>query len=291
MQPKERSGGYTETYGTGSYGTTGLGTSTYSNTGLSYGSGYQTSLPQVTQLPTTLEKKERPAVVHETVLPEERVEIQPVIHRERELLEVHQIVQPMVEKGFVPTEIRAVTLPSESKAELRESTDEFQRRYNEELVRHKSFVNVQPVKKERLEKPAIVEEVIRKKVIEEVQPVIHREIVTPVIIQQTLPIYEKIVEAPRFFLDEQKSVIDLGTKQFQAQQYSSSFGTSGLGTQQYSTASTGLAAQQYSPSGLGTQQYSSGLETQPYSSGLGAQQYATGATASFNQPYASRIAS
>jgi len=89
--------------------------------------------------PTWVEKKERAPVIHETVLPQERVEIQPVIHREREQLEVHQIVQPMVERGVTATEFKTVTLPAERKAEIRESDIDFQRRYQEEFVRHKSF--------------------------------------------------------------------------------------------------------------------------------------------------------
>jgi len=48
-----------------------------------------------------------------------------------------------------------------------------------------------------VENAPIVHETIIHKVIEEVQPVIYKEVDRPVLIKETLPIYEKIVEAPR----------------------------------------------------------------------------------------------
>jgi hypothetical protein len=204
LGPKER-GQYSEGYGSSTYGTTP--STTYgSNVGL--GQTYGTTRME----PTFVEKKERAPVIQETVLPEERVEIQPIIHREREQLEVHQVVQPMRERDIVATEVRSLVLPAETRQEVRESDVEFQRRYQDELLKYNSGLNIQPVKHERFEKPPIVEEIVRKKVIEEIQPIIYRETIKPVIIQETLPIYEKIVEAPRMFFEEQRSVIDLGVK-------------------------------------------------------------------------------
>jgi hypothetical protein len=206
VSPKERT--YYSTHETGTtYGTSSFGTAT------------STRLE-----PTFVEKKERAPVIQETVLPEERVEIQPIIHREREQLEVHQVVQPMKEKDIVATEIRTLVRPAETRQEVRESDLEFQRKYQDELLRYKSGMNVQPVKHERFEKPPIIEEVIRKKVIEEVQPIIYRETIRPVIIQETLPIYEKIVEAPRMFVEEQRSVIDLGVKNLSFEHYGTTTG-------------------------------------------------------------------
>jgi hypothetical protein len=211
VSPKEKS--YYTTYETPSYGTTtSYGTS-------SFGTATSTRME-----PTFLEKKERAPVIQETVLPEERVEIQPIIHREREQLEVHQVVQPMREKDIVATEVRTLVRPAETRQEIRESDLEFQRKYQDEVLRYKSGLNVQPVKHERFEKPPIIEEVIRKKVIEEVQPIIYRETIRPVIIQETLPIYEKIVEAPRMFVQEQRSVIDLGVKNLSFEQYGTTTG-------------------------------------------------------------------
>jgi hypothetical protein len=206
LGPKDR-GQYSEGYGYSTYGTTP--STTYGST---YGSNVGLGQGTTRMEPTFIEKKERAAVIQETVLPEERVEIQPIIHREREQLEVHQVVQPMRERDIVATEVRSLVLPAETRQEVRESDVEFQRRYQDELLKYKSGLNIQPVKHERFEKPPIVEEIVRKKVIEEIQPIIYRETIKPVIIQETLPIYEKIVEAPRMFFEEQRSVIDLGVK-------------------------------------------------------------------------------
>jgi hypothetical protein len=208
--------------------------------------------------PTFLEKKERPAVIQETVLPEERIEIQPIIHREREQLEVHQVVQPMRERDIVATEVRTHVLPAETRQEVRESDVDFQRKYQDELLKYKSGLNIQPVKHERFEKTPIVEEVIKKKVIEEIQPIIYRETIKPVIIQETLPIYEKIVEAPRMYFEEQRSVIDLGVKNLSLESFRStptysSFQQQPLQTGQQQFVSGYQTGQQFVPSTSGLQ--------------------------------------
>jgi hypothetical protein len=57
-------------------------------------------------------KTEKPVIVEELIKPVERVEIQPVIHREREQVEVHHIVQPIQQQEIRPISyVREETLP------------------------------------------------------------------------------------------------------------------------------------------------------------------------------------
>jgi hypothetical protein len=135
--------------------------------------------------------QEKPAVIHERIRKEEVEEIQPIIHRECEKLEVHQITQPMVEQIVQPTVIQERSLAAETRplvnrggymgsGTLQGTTDV------------QSFHKV-------VEKAPIVVECERRKILEEIQPVVYKEILQPTIIRETKDIYEKIIEAPMIF--------------------------------------------------------------------------------------------
>jgi len=158
-----------------------------------------------------LEKRERPVVVKETILPQEKIEVQPVIHREREQLEVHEVFQPLRERDVAPTSVRHATLPAQVRAEVRESDAAFQTTYREASSRHIPEVHTQAVQREFVNRAPIVEEHVHRRIVEEVQPVLYKETIAPVVIEETQPIYEKIVEAPRIF-EEVKPMVDLGTR-------------------------------------------------------------------------------
>jgi aspartate/glutamate racemase len=127
-------------------------------------------------------------VIHERIRKEEVEEIQPIIHREHEQLEVHQILQPMVEQIVQPTVIQERLLAAETRP----------------LVHRGGYMgSVAPVAtsdvqsfRKVVEKPAISVDVERRKVLEEIQPVVYKEILQPTIIRETKDIYEKIIEAP-----------------------------------------------------------------------------------------------
>jgi len=132
--------------------------------------------------------QEKPAVIHERIRKEEVEEIQPVIHREHERLEVHQITKPMVEQIVQPTVIQERVLQAETRAPIQRGvyiggpvpagTSDVQ-----------SFHKV-------VEKSPIIYEIERKKILEEIQPVLYKEILQPTIIRQTKDIYEKVIDAP-----------------------------------------------------------------------------------------------
>ncbi|PRP89022.1 hypothetical protein PROFUN_02300 [Planoprotostelium fungivorum] len=155
--------------------------------------------------PVTLERIEKDVVVRETIHPLEKEEIQPVIYREREQLDVRQITQMLHE-----TEIRPTILETrELAAERREAIVERAEPIAENIILPSKTVDA--VERSQVIHAPIVEEIIKKTVIEEIQPVLERDIFAPTIIQNTQPIYEKIVEAPTVYR-EILQVRELGMK-------------------------------------------------------------------------------
>jgi len=150
--------------------------------------------------PTSFQRIEKPVVVHEKILPTRRTEVQPVIHRQREVVEVHKVLQPMKERDIAPTQVAHVELPAE--------------------YRGMSGITPQtvsaPMSTAQTERPPIVHENVHKKIIEEVQPVLYREVVRPVVVEATKPIWEKVVEAPRL-VEQVLPMRDLGTKYYNQQ--------------------------------------------------------------------------
>jgi len=153
---------------------------------------------------TTIERQEREAIVRETIIPQERIEVQPVIHREREVLELHQVTQPVYEKQVRATRIENTELPAEYREKIEGSQAEFQERLREGMEGLHSSVKWETVERKVIDQPPIIHETIKKIVREEVQPVIYREIVEPRVIRETLPIYERVVEAPRVFRESRE---------------------------------------------------------------------------------------
>lgn len=153
---------------------------------------------------TTIERQEREAIIRETIIPQERIEIQPVIHREREVLELHQVTQPVYEKEIRATRIEDTELPAEYREKIEGSQAEFQERLREGMEGMHSSVHWENVERKVIDQTPIIKETIKKIVREEVQPIIYREIVEPRVIRETLPIYERVVEAPRVFREQRE---------------------------------------------------------------------------------------
>jgi len=140
------------------------------------------------------EVKERPAILHEKIRKEEVEEIQPVIHRERERTEVHQVTQPIYEAETRPLSVHESVMPAETKETVRESLSaDFIEQYK---VNDKSTSEFAGTERVKIEKPPIIIESEKRRIVEEVQPIIYKEIIEPHVYKTTLPIYEKIVEAP-----------------------------------------------------------------------------------------------
>jgi hypothetical protein len=160
------------------------------------------SLPaqELSEAPVNFLKEERPAVVKERIIPLEEESIQPVIHREIEQREIHEILQPIHERQFMPATVEEKQL----QAEYRPVVGGYAPRQATAIA---PSVEYATPSRTQIVRPPIIEETIRKTIIEEVQPVIHREVVKPHIIRQTQPIFEKIVE-PEVILKETRPMIE-----------------------------------------------------------------------------------
>jgi len=195
--------------------------------------------------PTSMEKFEKPLVVKEKIFPTERTEIQPVIYRNREQMEIHQVVQPLTETDVAPTEVRHSELPASNMSYKQPAAPPPpQREFPEKIVA--------PLNASSIEKPPIVREEVHKKVIEEVQPVLYKETLRPTVIEATKPIFEKIEEAP-VYIEEVRPIKDLGTQYLQEGQKLQQ----GLGTQQLQEGQKlqqGLGGTQYLQEGQKLQQ-------------------------------------
>jgi len=163
---------------------------------------------------------EKPAIVEHFIKPVQTVEVQPVIHREREQLEVHRIVQPLEQQEVRPVaSIREETLPVQEMGIRKMPQGKFDLQYESSLEH--AFTTEEKVTVIQEVKKPIIQETIRKVIIEEIQPVIHKQTIIPHIVRTTLPIHEKIIEAPIFVREVQilsKEEADLLLKKINANQ-------------------------------------------------------------------------
>jgi hypothetical protein len=170
--------------------------------------GQQTGLTTVRSEPTQIQVVEKGVVVHEHIHALEKEEIQPVIHREREQLEVKQITQQLHETQIQPTLVQHRELAPEVRAPIVE------RGIIEENVHFSTVDRDATMRSVQVNQP-ILEETVKKTVIEEIQPVLERDVFVPTIVQQTQNIYEKVVEAPTVYR-EVLPVRELGTTRSEA---------------------------------------------------------------------------
>jgi len=145
---------------------------------------------QVNMQPVDFQRLEKAPVIQEVIKPGTVEEIQPVIHREREQLEIREELQPIYEKTVRPTIVEQRQLAAEFKPEVRVGTMP--------VIAEgpRSSTVIQNTQVNTVVRPPIVEETVHKKIVEEVQPVIHRETIAPKVIHERKDIYEKIVETP-----------------------------------------------------------------------------------------------
>jgi len=146
--------------------------------------------------PITEEITQKSKIVQETVVPTKKEVIQPVIMREREQIEINQVVQPYEQTEVLPAIVKERELPSEYREYRQGMSEETKREYKEEATKFKSTVEYAPVEYQRIEKAPVIHETVHKIVKTEVQPVIYKQTIQPEIVKEVKPIYEKIVEAP-----------------------------------------------------------------------------------------------
>jgi len=145
------------------------------------------------------ETVQRPTVLKEKIIPIEEESIQPIVHRQIERREIHEVVQPIHERKVLPATVEERQLPAE--------TRQFGHLQQRVPIFEPSTVETAPVNRAKVFNPPIIQETVRKTVIEEVQPVVHRDTVTTHIIKETLPIYERIIE-PEVVLKETRPIME-----------------------------------------------------------------------------------
>jgi hypothetical protein len=150
----------------------------------------QVGLATVRAEPAVVQVVEKDVVVHEHIHTLEKEEIQPIIHREREQLDIKQVTQQLHETQIQPTLIQHRELAAEFRAPIIERGAPIQ-----ENVVLPSVDRDATIRSTQINAP-IIEETIKKTIIEEIQPVLERDIIQSTIIQERKDIYEKIVEAP-----------------------------------------------------------------------------------------------
>jgi len=155
------------------------------------------ALPQQTSISVV----QREPVVQEQIQQVEKELIQPVIHRERQQTEVHQVTQPLLQTEIRPVITEERVLPSEVRPTIREQVRELP-----QVTAQSSTVVGAPMVQVMEEGPRI-EETIRRTIREEIQPVIYKETVMPKIVHQVQPIYEKIIDAPIIYREERAPII------------------------------------------------------------------------------------
>eukprot|EP01113_Clastostelium_recurvatum_P051127 TRINITY_DN985_c0_g1_i1.p2 TRINITY_DN985_c0_g1~~TRINITY_DN985_c0_g1_i1.p2 ORF type:complete len:431 (-),score=129.31 TRINITY_DN985_c0_g1_i1:69-1361(-) len=160
-----------------------------------------TAVPAGTVMAPVVEQRAHAAAVHEVVKPTQIEEVQPVIQREINRTEVHQITQPIYEQAVLPTQVQDVMRPTQVRQDVVRGNQ-----YVAPMHEQSSRV-VQQVQRETIMKPAIIEEVVRPRIIEEIQPVIYRENIQPTIIRETQPIQEHIIEQPVIYRETRAAVM------------------------------------------------------------------------------------
>ncbi|PRP78936.1 hypothetical protein PROFUN_13230 [Planoprotostelium fungivorum] len=126
---------------------------------------------------------EKPTVVREHIHNVEKEEIQPIIHREVEQTEVHQITQKLHETEVKPTIVQHLELAPQIRAPLIIESEPVP----SDVILASTTTSQKLKTTETLE--PIVKERIRKIIVEEVQPVVDRDMVHVTIVKQTLPLY------------------------------------------------------------------------------------------------------
>src|SRR5262249_23740931 len=134
-------------------------------------------------------------VVHEKHRIEEVEEIQPVVHREIEKTEIHQITEPIVDNEIAPIIVEEQTLPLDIRPTIIVTQE-----YSFETIDLLSSLRIPRSTEEEntievdkshatVVMPTMIHEVEKKKIIEEIQPIIYKEVLQPVIIRKTQPIF------------------------------------------------------------------------------------------------------
>jgi len=144
-------------------------------------------------------------MVQETIHPVETEVVQPVIHRERVQTEIRQVTQPVLEKDVLPTTQETKILPAQYKETILPATTPTRDTLSQPESLKQTVV-AEPEKRVVYNEP-LIHETVKYQTVEQVQPVIYREVEQHHVIQTEQPIFERVVEAPKI-ISEQRAPIE-----------------------------------------------------------------------------------
>eukprot|EP01117_Protostelium_nocturnum_P002569 TRINITY_DN1330_c0_g1_i2.p1 TRINITY_DN1330_c0_g1~~TRINITY_DN1330_c0_g1_i2.p1 ORF type:complete len:276 (+),score=79.22 TRINITY_DN1330_c0_g1_i2:151-978(+) len=134
---------------------------------------------------------EKPMVIKDHIHEIQQEQIQPIIHRERQQFEVKQITQPLKQIEIQPTKIvQSNNLEPEYRQTMLQKGGLIAE--NEHFSSSKMAEGIE----QTFVLAPLVNEKIQRTVIEEITQVLHKDVIAPTVINETLPIHEKLVDAP-----------------------------------------------------------------------------------------------
>lgn len=137
-----------------------------------------------------------PEVVQENIRPKEYTETAEAIDRERHIHHHQHRVQPVVDKQELETQHVNTMAPVVTREHKEDMLPEHQQKLHEQRTMHQNFQNTAEVERSGAHLGTHVGAHEHHHIHETIQPVIQRETVQPTAVHHTIPISEKIHEAP-----------------------------------------------------------------------------------------------
>eukprot|EP01119_Soliformovum_irregulare_P022634 TRINITY_DN7795_c0_g1_i1.p1 TRINITY_DN7795_c0_g1~~TRINITY_DN7795_c0_g1_i1.p1 ORF type:complete len:232 (-),score=61.82 TRINITY_DN7795_c0_g1_i1:44-739(-) len=131
-------------------------------------------------MPTEVETRVLPTILHEIIKPVEKRQIQPQIEREIERSQVNLIVQHQKERVILPTEEQTLILPPKDRVIHLESTVP-----TPELPKYENTTKTEFVF-EKTVKPPIVKEHVTWRIVTEITPIFYRELIPTTVVEKVI---------------------------------------------------------------------------------------------------------
>lgn len=137
-----------------------------------------------------------PAVVQEHVSRNETVEQIEAIDRERHIHHHQHRVQPIVDQQTLPTQHQYNVVPEVTRESKHDMLPEHREKLEQQRTLYRDTKEVGETQRSLATAPAVAAEHVHHHVHETIQPVINRETVQNTHVHTTVPIHEKIHDAP-----------------------------------------------------------------------------------------------
>jgi len=136
-----------------------------------------------------------PAVVQEHIKPVEKVEVTEAVDRERHIHHQHR-VQPVEAHEVKATEHKHNILPEVTREHKEDMLPDHREKLEAMRTQQQNVQQVGSVERTEAHQGAVANESVIHHVHETIQPVVQKETIAPTTVHTTVPIHEKIHEAP-----------------------------------------------------------------------------------------------